>query len=225
LAIRASYFENQDNIETLSLGLLTLNVVHAKLVDLRSVPLHSLQHIDMTCKKVKILSQAEKAAKLNAAEAEARRLLRENSQRRVTRKGESVSLAAVARRFGVCARSLQHRLRGSKPRADEMASRQKLSPAEEKELAVSCERALDYYFPLTKAKLCELAIKVLRKREPDAAPLTSAWYRHFMARHPEMANRKARRMAKERAWCSSYPQLKDWYDEVCCRARCHLYLS
>jgi hypothetical protein len=101
LAIRANYFENQDNIETLSLGLLTLNVVHAKLVDLRSVPLHSLQHIDMTRKKVKILSQAEKAAKLNAAEAEARRLLHENSQRRVTRKGESVSLAAVARRFGV----------------------------------------------------------------------------------------------------------------------------
>ncbi|KAH8915073.1 hypothetical protein BT69DRAFT_1230829 [Atractiella rhizophila] len=97
-----------------------------------------------------------------------------------------------------------------------MASRQHLSPAEETAIVDLCDRSLKLFFPVSKHYIINFAKSLFSASHPNPESVRfsgNAWYRRFLARHPELANRVARSISRQSVNVSAR-DIEEWAEEL-----------
>lgn len=111
---------------------------------------------------------------------------------------EGLAIKKAARDHGVPRSTLQSRLQGAQPIRQAQEPFQRLSPTQEKGLADWILLQASLGLPPTHAEIRFFAQEILRI-SGDRQPLGKRWVQHFLARHPEIATARGRRIESARA--------------------------
>ncbi|KAF5366826.1 hypothetical protein D9758_006535 [Tetrapyrgos nigripes] len=128
------------------------------------------------------------------------------------KKEKSRSLRAFARDYDVDPMTLKRQSEGGRSIHEFNATKQKLTPAEEKTIADyivhKCEQAL----PPTPSQIRSYAEWIRKTNHPDKPPIGETWVNEFFKRHPEVSTGWSNALDTQRAQALNPTVVKKWFD-------------
>jgi len=129
---------------------------------------------------------------------------------------DRLSYRAVADKYNVSKSTLQRLVNGGISMSAFNASKQRLTPAEERIVVDFCLESADRGFPLTIANIYKSADNILTARlGDDHLPLGHNWVNNFLARHrDELQSHWSKPLDTQRGQALNPTNVKLWFDMV-----------